>query len=325
MALNPKKNIVWTPLSSWIGGKYDDKAVFERLFRERLAEFKKTATKTGGLAQSADADRFFADFQVFQDKDYRLNSDLEREILKYKAQYDLQRDPATIHAIFGGDYKEAGLRSGKWVDQGNGEYWWDLAYGYKEGQEVRSQALKNALGEEIFNLGLKDKNGEVIVPEKLIDFAEYKPLTNEEKKLSQSGIYNPLKNREEELQALATGAKKIETGSDTREMLKKAGKMSISGLGTALGSAGETSEMQSSFDRIANRAAAQNAMDERITQFKDKQDATTKLAKFKSEMLAEDTKRKQELMKQKSKTAVSFAGSELTAAEHAAQLAKANI
>jgi hypothetical protein len=242
--------------------------------------------------------------------------------MRYKSQYELQKDPHTIQKIFGGTYGEALVPSGKWV---GGDIGYVTDYGYDTEKSVRSTALKNALGEEIFNMGLKDDDGNVMEPEKLIDFAEYEPLTSEEKELTQSGQYAPLRDRKEELQALTTGVKKIETGSDTREMLKKAGKMSITGLGTALGSSEGTSEMQSSFERIANKGAAQNAMNERIQEFKDKQNATTELAKFTSDLIATDMKRKEQLMKQKSKTAVAFAGSELTASEHAAQLAKANL
>lgn len=320
-----KPDIATWSLSSQIGGKYDSKEMFNRVFRDRLNKFLELKkSKAGGIEQSADADRFFADVQVFIDKGYDIDSNLKKDLLRYKSQYDLQRDPGTIQKIFGGTYEEAGVKSGKWLGAGQGTHGWDTEYGYEEERKVRSMALKNALGEEMFNIGLKDENGKIMEPEKLIDFAEYS-LSPEEKELTQSGQYNPLKDRKEELQALTTGAKKIEAGSDTREMLKKSGKMSISGLGTALGSSKGTSEMQSSFERIANKGAAQNAMDERVQQFKDKQEATTKLAKFTSDMLAADMKRKEQLMKQKSKSAVAFAGSELTASEHAAQLAKANL
>lgn len=298
-------------------GVYSDDTIREK-FKERLDRFlEEQKTGEGGIKPSAEADKFFADFQALYDKGFYVGREhwLAESLLR---QYNLQRDPSTIQTIFGGKYEEAPPTI---VTNALG----DKSIKYEDEQRVRSNALKNALGEEIYSLGLKDKEGKVIVPEKLIDFAEYKPLTNEEKELSQSGMYNPLKNRKEELHALTTGAKKLETGSDTREMLKKAGKMGIAGIGSALGSSEGTSEMQSSFDRLANRAAAQNAMDERITQFKDKQDATTKLSKFKSEMLAEDVKRKEELMKLKSKTAVSLTGAHLTASEHAAQLAKANL
>lgn len=316
-------DISWWSLSKEIGGSRDQGKFLEDQLNARLNEFlQKKSSKAGGIEQSADADKFFADVQAFFDKNYSLSTSLRTKLQKYQSQYNLQKDPSTIQKIFGGPYKEAKVLSGTWLGADKG---WDTKYNYQQEQAIRSQALQNALGEEIFNIGLKDETGNTIEPTKLIDFAEYTPLTSEEKELTQSGQYNPLKNRKEELHALTTGIKKSETGTDTREMLKKAGKMPINGLSAALGSAGGTSEMQSSFDRIANKGAAQNAMNERIEQFKDKQEATTKLAKFKTEMLSADLKRKEELMKQKSKTAVAFAGSELTAAEHAAQLAKASL
>ena len=192
---------------------------------------------------------------------------------------------------------------------------------YEEKRQKRSELLRQVLGDEISNLGEKDTD-----PTKLIDFAEYEPATELEKDLVQSGSdkYAPIRSRQEELKKLATGETKLSTLQESKKMISDVTSQGIKGLATAGISKSSAPDMQSSFSRLADRASAQNAMSERVTQLQDKQDATSKLSKMITENLEYDIKREAELRSSRAKTAIGLAGAQLTAQEHAAQLAKAN-
>lgn len=296
--------------------------VYEKLERELD---KKIDPKTGKI-NPLDSDTQYLMSQINAIDNLRLpisqqsreGGDAKRRLLlKGRSQFAYftnSVDPLTINKIFGG--KKVDLR--KIPNAKNllevGDY-----YDYDELKKVRSNALTNMLGEE---LGAMDDDTD---PVSLIDFAEYDLTTDTEKELVQGDRYNPLKSRKEELQELTTGTRKNEVGQDTREMLNKAGEMSIGGLKSAVGSSEGAAAMQTSFSKLAIRGSAQNAMQERMTQFKDKQAATSKLATYTTDMVKEDMKRKAELQRTKSKAAIGLAGAELTASEHAAQIAKSNL
>jgi len=107
-------------------------------------------------------------------------------------------------------------------------------------------------------------------------------------------------------------------------MISNVKSQGIKGLATAGVSKSSATDMQSSFNRLADKASAQNAMAERVTQLQDKQDAVSKLSKMVTENLEYDIKREAKLRSSRAKTAIGLAGAQLTAQEHAAQLAKSN-
>lgn len=191
---------------------------------------------------------------------------------------------------------------------------------YEEKKEARSKVLQSVLGQEMTDIGLgKD-------PVSLIEFAEYQPITKEEKDLVQEGgSLSPLKDRREELRKISIGEIKEKTGAQTREMIKKTAQKAIPGLKTVVGSQEASDSMQSSFKKLADKASAQNAMMERISQLKDKEEATSKLSTMISDQLKYDISRKDRLKSSRAKAAVGLAGSQLTAQEHAAQLAKSTL
>ena len=223
---------------------------------------------------------------------------------KYYEGYVERTQSEQVADIFGGDL--AGVEAGDT---------------YEEKRQKRSELLRQVLGDEISNLGEEDTD-----PTKLIDFAEYEPATELEKDLVQSGSdkYAPIRSRQEELKKLATGETKLSTLQESKKMISDVTSQGIKGLATAGVSKSSATDMQSSFSRLADRASAQNAMSERVTQLQDKQDATSKLSKMITENLEYDIKREAGLRSSRAKTAIGLAGAQLTAQEHAAQLAKAN-
>jgi hypothetical protein len=221
----------------------------------------------------------------------------------YYENYVERSQADTAGQIFGEDGTGVGLES-------------DMTY--EEKLQKRSELLKSVLGSEIANIG--GANEDITT---LAEFAEYNPLTPQELE-QDAGKLTPLKDRKQELKKITTGQTVEKTGMSTREMLKKVANTPISGLKTATGTSEGSSAMQSTFKKLAEKSSAQNAMQERVSQFIDKQEATSKLSKIISSELAYDVKREAALKSSKARTAVGLAGSQLTAQEHAAQLAKSS-
>lgn len=262
------------------------------------------ASLIGDFAAARENDDFkrFGPGYYFQD-DYELLMKEGGDFDKYYREYQKDAGVGTAGDVFGGGGDSSDVSS-------------EDVKTYEERRKERGSLLKRMLGDEMYALG------EDIDPVKLIDFAEWEPVT-EGDLVQDAGKVTPLKDRKKELTGIATGETKEDTGKQAREMFSKAASRGIPGLQTALGSMSGASAMESSFSRMADKASAQNAMAQRVAQFQDKQEAINKLSKMTSGLLAFDMKRANELKSLRAKTTVGMAGAQLTAAEHAAQLAKA--
>ena len=251
---------------------------------------------------------FIADWNNMTQSDLGSRDEIiditDNQFREYYDNYVERTQGESVADIFGGDL--AGVEEGDT---------------YEQKKTKRSALLKQILGNEIHSLGEEDTD-----PTKLIDFAEYEPATELEKDLVQSGSnkYAPIRSRQEELKKLATGETKLSTLQESKKMISNVKSQGIKGLATAGVSKSSATDMQSSFNRLADKASAQNAMAERVTQLQDKQDAVSKLSKMVTENLEYDIKREAGLRSSRAKTAIGLAGAQLTAQEHAAQLAKSN-
>ena len=183
---------------------------------------------------------------------------------------------------------------------------------YVKNRGKRTAGIREVLGEEIFSLGLKGEDGNLLTPEQLSQFATY---------TTEDGIEQPILDYERSLeQKMEQGDKDV--GVDARSLLATRARQGVMGAASAGGKSVQQNIQDASLDKMSNRQQASSAMEARISSVQDKHDARAHLTKLKTELLSHDIKRKQDLYKTKAKTAIGMAGIEETAAEYAKDLIK---
>lgn len=174
----------------------------------------------------------------------------------------------------------------------------------------KTAGIREVLGEEIFNLGLKDESGNYITPESLSQFATY---------TSEDGTEQPLIDYENALvQKVKEGDK--DAGVDARSLLAIRAKQGVMGAASAAGKSVQQTVQDVTMGKMADRQSASSAMSARVSAIEDKLQARQQLSKLKTELLTHNLKREQDLYKLKSKTAVGLAGLEETAASFAREM-----
>jgi len=183
---------------------------------------------------------------------------------------------------------------------------------YVKGRIPKTTGMRAVLGEEIFNLGLKDEEGNFITPESLSQFATYNTEEDTEKPLIE--YENAL------LDKMQKGGK--DPGVDARSLLAIRAKQGVIGAASAAGKSLQQTVQDATMDKMAGRQAASSAMSARVSAIEDRMAARQQLSKLKTELLSHNLKREQALYKMKSKAAVGMAGLEETAASFAAEMAQ---
>ena len=198
------------------------------------------------------------------------------------------------------------------IDPTTGLYEGEKKTAYVEGRIPKTKGMRAVLGEEIFNLGLKDENDNFLSPESLSQFATY---TTDE------GTEKPLVEYEQGLlQKISEGGK--DPGVDARSLLAIRAKQGVLGAASAGGNSLSQTVQDATQSKMANRQAASSAMSARVSAIEDKLKARKALVSLKTDLLKHNLQREEDLYKLKAKTAVGMAGLEETAASFAAEMAQ---